>query len=173
MTPPASHATPFPDRPAKDESAADWKAHPFLQGLSAEHLATLAECAMPTNFKAEQVIFREGEMANRFYLILEGRVDLDTDAPDHPPVPVDSVTTGDVLGWSWLFPPYTWNFTARAVGPVRAIFFYGTWLRECCATDPALGYEIMRRTAGVVIRRLQATRQQLVCLAAGPGLEGG
>lgn len=120
---------------------------------------------MPTNFKAEQVIFREGEMANRFYLILEGCVTLEADAQDHPPVPVDSVTTGDVLGWSWLFPPYTWNFSARAAGPVRAVFFYGTWLRERCAAEPALGYELMRRTAGVVIRRLQVTRQELVRLA--------
>jgi CRP-like cAMP-binding protein len=169
MTPLVPSGTPFPDRPAKVEGAADWKSHPFLQDLNAEHLATLAECAMPTGFKAEQVIFREGEMANRFYLILEGRVALETEAPDRPPVPVDSVTAGDVLGWSWLFPPYTWNFTARAVGPVRAIFFYGTWLRECCAADPALGYELMRRTAGVVIRRLQATRQQLLRLASRQG----
>jgi CRP/FNR family transcriptional regulator, cyclic AMP receptor protein len=164
MTPPGP-ATPSPDRPARDEVAVDWKSHPFLQGLSAEHLAILAECAMPTNFKAEQVIFREGEMANRFYLILEGCVTLEADAQDHPPVPVDSVTTGDVLGWSWLFPPYTWNFSARAAGPVRAVFFYGTWLRERCAAEPALGYELMRRTAGVVIRRLQVTRQELVRLA--------
>jgi CRP/FNR family transcriptional regulator, cyclic AMP receptor protein len=124
---------------------------------------------MPTDFKAEQVIFREGEMANRFYLILEGRVALETEAADHPPLLVDSVTAGDVLGWSWLFPPYTWNFTARALEPVRANFFYGTWLRERCATEPALGYELMRRTVGVVIRRLQATRHQLIGLAVAQG----
>jgi CRP/FNR family transcriptional regulator, cyclic AMP receptor protein len=67
-----------------------------------------------------------------------------------------------VLGWSWLFPPYTWNFTARALTPVRAIFFYGTWLRERCDVEPELGYELMRRTAAVLMRRLQATRQQLI-----------
>ncbi len=166
MTAPASQATPSPDGPARNESAAEWKTHPFLQGLGPQHLATLAECAMPTNFKAEQIIFREGEIANRFYLILEGRVALEADAQDHPPVPVDSVTNGDVLGWSWLFPPYTWNFSARATGPVRAVFFYGTWLRERCAAEPALGYELMRRTAGVVIRRLQAARQELVRIAS-------
>lgn len=169
MIPPAPAGMPFPNGPARVEGAADWKSHPFLQDFSAEHLATLAECAMPTSFKAEQVIFREGEMANRFYLILDGHVALETEAPDRPPVPVDSVTAGDVLGWSWLFPPYTWNFTARAIGPVRAIFFYGTWLRERCASDPALGYELMRRTAGVVIRRLQVTRLQIIRFAVDQG----
>jgi CRP-like cAMP-binding protein len=124
---------------------------------------------MPTRFEAEQLIFREGEMANRFYLILEGRVVLEADAPDRPPVLVDYASTGDVLGWSWLFPPYIWNFTARAVEPGRAIFFYGTWLRERCGSDPSLGYELMRCTAGVMIHRLQAARQELVRLSAGRG----
>ena len=73
-----------------------------------------------------------------------------------------------MLGWSWLFPPYVWHFTARAVEPVRAIFFYGTWLRERCDADPALGYELMKRTTAVVIRRLQAARQQLVSATARP-----
>jgi CRP/FNR family transcriptional regulator, cyclic AMP receptor protein len=162
MTDPSPHAMPPPDRPARDDGTAGWKSHPFLQGLNAGHLVTLAECAMLTEFTPGQVIFREGEMANRFYLVLEGHVTLEAEAPDRAPVAVDTVSSGDVLGWSWLFAPYCWNFTARAVEPVRAVFFYGTWLRERCAQDPALGYELMRRTAGVVIRRLQAARQQLV-----------
>jgi CRP-like cAMP-binding protein len=143
----------------------DWKHHPFLEGFSAEHLATLTECAMPTNFGADEIIFREGELANRFYLILEGCVVLETQTPDRSLVKVDSLTRGDVLGWSWLFAPYVWNFTARTTSSVRALFFYGTWLRERSSTDPAFGYELMRRMAGVVIRRLQATRQQLICSA--------
>ena len=117
---------------------------------------------MPTSFAADEVIFREGEIANRFYLILEGCVILETKTPDRSSVKADSLTTGDVLGWSWLFPPYIWNFTARATSCVHAIFFYGTWLRERCAVDPVFGHELMRRTATVVIRRLQATRQQLI-----------
>jgi len=151
-----------PDAAWWDEGASDWKSHPFLENFSPEHLAVLTECAMPSGFAADEVIFREGEMANRFYLILEGCVVLETKAPDRSSVKADSLTAGDVLGWSWLFPPYVWNFTARATSSVRAIFFYGTWLRERCATDPAFGCELMRRMAGVVIRRLQATRQQLI-----------
>jgi CRP/FNR family cyclic AMP-dependent transcriptional regulator len=139
-----------------------WQNHPFLRGLNESQLAVLAECAMTTSYAAEQLIFREGETANRFYLIVEGRVQVEAEAPDRPAVPVEVVTAGEVLGWSWLFPPYTWNFTARALTPVRAIFFYGTWLRERCDVDPELGYELMRRTAAVLMRRLQATRQQLI-----------
>lgn len=134
--------------------------------MNAEPLATLAACAMPTAFDADQMIFREGEIANRFYLLLEGRVQLEAEAPDRPAVPVDLLGAGDVLGWSWLLPPYTWNFTARTIEPVKAVFFYGTWLRERGETDPVLGYELMRRTAVVLMHRLQATRQQLVKAAA-------
>ena len=148
------------------EGAGDWKSHPFLADLSPEHLAELTACAMPSGFAADEIIFREGEMANRFYLILEGCVILETKTPDALSVKVDSLSAGDVLGWSWLFPPYLWNFTARATGSVRAVFFYGTWLRERCSAEPVFGHELMRRVAGVVVRRLQATRQQLIRSAA-------
>lgn len=144
----------------------DWRSHPFVRGMSADPLATLAACAMPMAFEANQLIFREGEIANRFYLLLQGRVQLEAEAPDCPAVPVDQLGAGDVLGWSWLFPPYTWNFTARTIEPVKAVFFYGTWLRERSETDPVLGYELMKRTAVILMRRLQATRQQLVQSAA-------
>lgn len=140
----------------------DWHSHPFVRGMNADLLKVLAACAMPAAFEADQLIFRENEIANRFYLLLEGHVQLEAEADDRPAVPVGELGAGDVLGWSWLFPPYTWNFTARTVEPVKAVFFYGTWLRECSETDPVLGYELMKRTAMVLMRRLQATRQQLV-----------
>jgi len=144
----------------------DWAAHPFLHTMSSAHLAMLASCAMPTQFGAGQLVFREGEIANRFYLIFEGRVQLEAEATDRPGVLVDCVGAGEILGWSWLFPPYTWNFTARSIEPVRAVFFYGTWLRDRCDAEPAFGYDLMKRTAAVAIRRLQATRQQLLRASA-------
>jgi CRP/FNR family cyclic AMP-dependent transcriptional regulator len=147
---------------AKGVVESDWHSHPFVRGMSADTLVALTACAMPTVFDANHLIFREGEIANRFYLLLEGHVQLEAEALDRPGVPVDQLGAGDVLGWSWLFPPYTWNFTARTLEPVKAVFFYGTWLRERSETDLTLGYELMRRTAMVLMRRLQATRQQLV-----------
>ena len=133
----------------------EWKAHPFLRGLSAEHLSTLVECAMITEFKPGQVIFREGAMANRFYLVLAGRVAVELTAPDRPPMLIYHVGAGEVLGWSWFFPPYGLHFTAEAVEPTRAIFFYGTWLRERCEENPALGYELAKRVTGVLMHRLE------------------
>jgi len=136
--------------------------HPFLKGMSAEHLKILAESAMRAEFKAGEVVFREGDPANRFYLIEAGKVELESRKQDRPPVPIQSIGPGDVLGWSWLFPPYYWNFEAQAAEPTTAIFFYGTRLREKCEEDRVFGYELMKRMSGAMLHRLQATRKQLL-----------
>jgi CRP/FNR family transcriptional regulator, cyclic AMP receptor protein len=136
-------------------------AHPFFKGLRPEHLATLAIYAMQTDFAPGQMILKQGDLANRFYLILEGKVALETRKEDGTPVLVQTIGAGDVLGWSWLFDPYTWRFDARALEPGKAIFFYGTRLREHCEEDPRFGYELMERVAQVAIDRLQALRERL------------
>ena len=136
--------------------------HPFLKGLSPGHLQILIDSAMPVEFDANQTIFREGDPANRFYLIESGKVALETAARDHETKLIQTIGAGDVLGWSWLFPPYYWHFDARALEPTQAIFFYGSRLREQCEEDHDLGYELMKRMAGIVIDRLQATRQRLL-----------
>ncbi len=137
-------------------------AHPFLLGVSAHHIRLLADCAMQTKFERDQVIFREGETANRFYLIEAGKVALESSANSGKPVTIDVIGDGELLGWSWLFPPYVWHFSARAVEPTTAIFFYGTVLREYCEKDPALGYELFKRMSEVMTRRLQSARARLL-----------
>jgi CRP/FNR family cyclic AMP-dependent transcriptional regulator len=141
--------------------------HPFLAGLTADQLRTLAGNAMRVRFEAGQSIFREGDPANRFYLIERGNVQLEAHPNDSPDVPIQTISGGDVLGWSWLFPPYYWHFDARAIEPTTAIFIYGTRLREQCENDHDLGYELMKRMAAVVIHRLQVTRKQLLTRSAG------
>jgi len=136
--------------------------HPFLKHLSPGHLQILIDSAMQVELKANETIFREGDPANRFYLIESGKVALETAARDHEPKLIQTIGAGDVLGWSWLFPPYYWHFDARALEPTKAIFFYGSRLREQCEEDHDLGYELMKRMAGIVIDRLQATRQRLL-----------
>ena len=138
--------------------------HPFLRGLKPAHLRLLADSAMRTHYEAGELIFREGDPANRFYLIEQGRVSLETQGKDAPPVSVQVIGPGDVLGWSWLFPPYYWHFDARVIEPTTAIFFYGTRLREQCEQDHDFGYEMMKRMTQVVIHRLQATRKELLSL---------
>src|ERR1051325_2477250 len=100
-------------------------AHPFLKGMRAEVLKTLADSAMETEFVPDQLIFSEGEIANRFYLIHEGKVALEAPGPETGAVPIQILGSGDVLGWSWLFPPYYWHFDARALEPTKATFLYG------------------------------------------------
>jgi CRP/FNR family transcriptional regulator, cyclic AMP receptor protein len=136
--------------------------HPFLHGLKPEYLRLLAKNAMRMHYGAGEVIFREGDPANRFYLIEEGRVSLESPRRDDGGVLIQSIGAGDVLGWSWLFPPYYWHFDAHVTEPTTAIFFYGTHLREACEQDPNFGYELMKRMAQIVIQRLQATRRRLV-----------
>ena len=140
--------------------------HPFLAGLKREQLALLTDCAMATNSKKAQTIFREGEMANRFYLIETGKVVLESSEGLGNPVIIDTIGPGDLLGWSWMFPPYTWQFTARAVEPTAAIFFYGTILREYCEKDHSLGYELLKRMSVVMVKRLQAARKNTVAFHA-------
>jgi CRP-like cAMP-binding protein len=136
---------------------------PFFKGMPLELLEMLATEAMPVEFKAGELIFKEGAVANRLYLILSGKVVLESSTDsEHEPVTIGTIDPGGLLGWSWLFPPYYWVFDARAAAPVKAIFFYGTRLREQCEINHELGYELMKRVSSVVIERLQATRH---CLA--------
>jgi len=138
---------------------------PFFGGLSAEHLETLAGCGMRTRFRKNQVVFQEGDLANRFYLIQTGQVVLESSVPDVRWLTVQTIGPGDVLGWSWLFEPYRWHFRARALAPASAIFFYGTRLRTQCEENPVFGYELVKRMAQVAIKRLESTQHQLIGLS--------
>jgi CRP/FNR family cyclic AMP-dependent transcriptional regulator len=140
--------------------------HPFLAGMTREQLALLTDCATFVHFEKGQIVFREGETANRFYLIETGKVVLESSEGVGNPVIIDTIGSGDLLGWSWMFPPYTWQFTARAVEPTAAIFFYGTILREYCEKDHSLGYELLKRMSVVMVKRLQAARKNMLAFRA-------
>jgi CRP/FNR family cyclic AMP-dependent transcriptional regulator len=140
--------------------------HPFLAGMNREQLALLTDSATSVHFEKGQIVFREGEMANRFYLIEIGKVVLESSELLGNPLIIDTIGPGDLLGWSWMFPPYTWQFTARAVEPTAAIFFYGTILREYCEKDHSLGYELLKRMSAVMVKRLQAARKNMLAFHA-------
>ncbi len=141
--------------------------HPFLAGMNAAQLAFLSDCAIPVSFPKGQIILAEGDLANRFYLIESGKVVLESENANREPVIVETLGAGELLGWSWMFPPYVWHFTARAVEPTAAIFFYGTILREYCERDHSLGYELFKRMAPVMLKRLQRSRKQMIELQTG------
>ncbi len=121
-------------------------------------------------FKAGELIFREGDPANRFYLVIGGKVAVESHVRDSAAMTILTSGEIEVLGWSWLFPPYYWHFGARAVEDTEAVFFYGTPLREECEADHDLGYALMKRLAEVMLIRLQATRRRLVETAGLRGL---
>lgn len=138
---------------------------PFLKGLSAHQLKMLADNAMIAEFKTDELIFEDGSPANRFYLLLSGEVALESPCPkcgdERTVTTVETIGAGAVLGWSWMFPPYYAHFNARAVSPIKAIFFYGTRLREQCENDHDFGYELMKRITETFVERLQIMREQL------------
>ena len=100
------------------------------------------------------------EPANWFYLIETGKVILESSEGLGDPAVIDTIGAGDLLGWLWMLLPYSWHFTARAVEATKAIFFYGTILREYCEKDHSLGHELLKRMTVVMNRRMQAARNK-------------
>ncbi len=138
--------------------------HSFFAGLDPRVIELIAGCGLNEKFSAAGYLAREGQEADKFYLIRHGTVALELRAPGQGPLTIETLQEGDILGWSWLFSPHRWQFDAKALTLVRATAFDGVCLREKCEEDHDLGYEFMKRFAGIMIARLQATRLQLLDL---------
>ena len=143
-------------------TAAALATHPFLHGMSHDQLGVLAETACDVRFPARHRLFEDGGNATRFWLIRSGRVALDLHVPGEGPMVIETIGMGELLGWSWLFPPYKWAFGAVAVTAVEAFEFDAAAVRAACAADCALGYEFTGRLTRVLASRLQATRIRLL-----------
>lgn len=137
--------------------------HPFFTNLEQRHLDLLVGCARNARFDAGQFLCRAGEEANQFFLIRHGTISLEiARAPGRPPAVLQTLGPGEILGWSWLIPPYHWMFDARAVEQCRVVALDGACLRTKCEADHDLGYELLKRFAHIMEQRLQATRLQLL-----------
>jgi len=136
--------------------------HPFLVNLPAQHTETVSGCVSNVRFEAGSVILQEGEEANHFYLIREGKVALQILSERRGPLTILTLGRGEILGWSWLFPPYRWKFSAQAIEDTRAFAVDGKCLRQKAENDPTLGYELLKRFAHVVEQRLEVMRLQLL-----------
>jgi CRP/FNR family cyclic AMP-dependent transcriptional regulator len=139
---------------------------PFLSAIPIASLRRLATHAQTAEYPADDVLFREGGTADRFFLVRQGLVRLDIDVPGRGPVPIETLTADAALGCSWLFPPFAWRLSATAVAATKVLVFDAAVLRTLMAADPVLGYELMRRFAAVMHDRLQATRMRLSQQAA-------
>ena len=135
--------------------------HPIFKGLSKGYLELILASSSEVRFDPGEMIFREGETANRFYIILQGRVAIEAlMAPERDPIIVLNIGENEVLGWSWLFPPHRWHFDARALTLTKAISIDGAKIRKQCEDDHDLGYELMKRFAKIIEQRLRSLRSQ-------------
>ncbi len=136
--------------------------HPFFADLDAETLDLISGCAANASFSAGEYIFREGDPADQFYVIRFGKISVEINTPNRGPHSVQTLGAGEVLGWSWLIPPHRWRFDGRALELVRAIGLNGKCLRAKCDDNRELGYRLLSRFAGVMVKRLEAARLQLM-----------
>ena len=135
---------------------------PSFNGMSQEHLALIAGCAQNRAFENGRYLMREGDPADEFFVIRHGSVAMELFVPQRGAVTIETIDDGDLLGWSWLVPPYRSHLDARALGTVHTIAFDAACLRGKSDEDPALGYELMRRFIPVIVERLQATRVRML-----------
>jgi len=138
------------------------KEHPFFAGVDEAFCKLVCGCAKNVRFEAGQYLFHEGDAAEWFYLLRHGRVALQLTAPGRGAVTFQTVGEGEIVGVSWLIPPYRWSYDAKAMELTRAIAIDATCLRQKCEADHDLGYEMMKRFMPILIQRLQATRLQIL-----------
>ncbi len=140
--------------------------HPFFHGFDPEFVHAICRQAVERHFAAEDLLAKEGSVAEVFYVVLEGKVALEIGAADNPHLTVQTVGPGEVLGWSWLVPPHRWRFDARALKPTRATALHAEVLRRTLAGHPAWGYQFLVRFMPVLAERLENTRIQLLDIHA-------
>ncbi len=141
--------------------------HRFFADLPEGDLDLIAGCGLNQVFRPGEVLFREGDPAEWFHVIREGRVALSIGIPGREDLIIDTLGPGEVLGWSWLFPPHVWTMDATALDRVHVVALDGVCLRGKCDDDPALGYSLARRFAGILSDRLAATRLRLLDIYQG------
>jgi len=145
---------------------------PFFAELTPAHVRQLRAAARPVSYPAGERIFAAGDAADRFWLIETGSAALDLRIPGRGDQVIETLAEGSVLGWSWLHPPYRWQFGAVARERLATIAFDGRWVRESCDADPAFGYAMLRLFTPVITARLHATRLRLLDLYATPAQTG-
>lgn len=136
--------------------------HSFFQGLSPEDLAFISGCGKNVLFEEKTVIAKPGDAADEFYLIRHGQVALILEIPPHQPFIFQTLGENEILGLSWLIPPYRWTVSAQIIQPMRAVAINGACLREKCEKDPALGFKLMKHLVQVLVAREEAARLHLL-----------
>jgi CRP-like cAMP-binding protein len=132
-----------------------------FEGLTAQQLDFIAGCAQNVHFDEGDFLLLEGYTTDTFYVLRSGSVALEMPGANQI-VTIQTLGPGDLLGWSWLLPPFTSCYDARALEPVSAIAFDAVCVREKCERDPVFGYEMYKRFSRIIAERLMATSMQLI-----------
>jgi CRP/FNR family transcriptional regulator, cyclic AMP receptor protein len=137
-------------------------AHPFWKDLNPQVLHVLKECSSTMTFGVGQPVMQAGFEAEHFYLVIRGHVSVEMFMPGKGIITLQTIGPGEVLGWSWFFPPYRWHFNANSRDITETVVFDARKLREYAAENHDFGYDLASRIAQVMLQRLQATRLRLV-----------
>jgi CRP/FNR family transcriptional regulator, cyclic AMP receptor protein len=146
--------------------------HAFLRGMPPDDVALLAGAAVAISVPAGHRLFEEGTPAQNCWLLTAGQVALDMHVPGRRNLIVETIGSGDVIGFSWMSPPHQWQFGAQTVEPVTAFELDGPAVMALCEGHPELGYQLATRMLAAAVRRLQATRLRLLDLYGAPGGRG-
>lgn len=152
-----------------NETAARLATNAVFGALSEKHLSVVAHCARRVEFGLDETVFRSGEPADAIHVLEAGRVSMQLQPASGEPLLVDSVGPGDILGVSWMLPPYRWTVDAVATLATDSVRVDAACLRDACDADPALGHQLHRAFAGLVRERLVSTRLQLLDVYRGHG----
>jgi CRP-like cAMP-binding protein len=136
--------------------------HDFFLGLEPDFISFLADCATARRVDSDKTLFRHGNRADRFFLLREGCISVEVAAISGPPLLLQRLTPGGILGWSWLIAPYRWHFQARALEDSEVVEFNGDTILERCESQPAFGYELLKRFSGLMSSRLAVAHEKMM-----------
>ncbi|MGE3724145.1 MAG: Crp/Fnr family transcriptional regulator [Candidatus Sericytochromatia bacterium] len=135
-----------------------------FKDLPAKYLQALIRCAQVQHFDPDTPIFKLGGPAEAFYLIQSGSVAIEMFSSQRGTVRIQTLHEGDLLGWSWLYPPYKWHFDAHTLEDCQILVFDAKAFLDQCEEDHEMGYQMQQRFGRIMVERLQATRLQLLDL---------
>ena len=146
-----------------DQSTLEYlSAHKFFSELSDDVLKFLCECSSTREIKKDQILFRQGENADKFYVLRNGCISIQMPAIMGPTLDIQTLGKDQVLGWSWLISPYKWNFQTKAEEDSELLQFDGTAILARCEQDPKFGYDLLKKFAELMSVRLNAARHKMM-----------
>ncbi|SEO44928.1 Crp/Fnr family transcriptional regulator [Aquisalimonas asiatica] len=142
--------------------SAQLRQQPFFADLNEATIQELSQRAATLTLSRGDVLFRQGEVSDVFYLVTSGEILIEIPAISGPALEIQRLTEGQILGWSWLIPPYKWTFQARAESDTELLTFDGAAILAHCEEDPAFGYAVLKKFSALMSERLEAARRRMM-----------